>query len=354
MVCECVSGERRLRLTAANFGRDYPELLQFDPGFYWDPAPTGDAVDVQLGGDSPWATLADMADFLRTVVGSERLEPLRVHWKPRCGGRELGSPCEEPAVPLMRLLSPSRSPLMDVLTERRIETHFQPIFRGRSLELWGYECLMRGRTPDGRLVSPDEFMDWARRERMFFMLDRVCRETHVTNAARCLPADARVLINFLPTAIYDPRFCLRTTEAAVRKHHMDPSRIIFEVVETDQINDREHLITILNYYRNAGYGVALDDVGAGYSGLTLMAELNPDLIKIDRGLVARANTSPMHRAICGGLAQMARDAGKLCLAEGIETREQMNLMTDLGVDLYQGFLLGKPAPEPAHRPLIAA
>ena len=234
---------------------------------------------------------------------------------------------------------------------RRIETWFQPVFAAADGELWGHECLARARDEAGEIIPPVELFAAARRERLTFMLDRICRETHIASAGRHqLGIDTHVLINFVPTAIYNPAYCLRTTDRAIERCGLDRGKIIFEVVESEQIDDREHLNALLGHYRRNGYGVALDDVGAGYAGLTMLAEMMPDLVKIDRALVVGAAENRAHHAICAALIRIAHDCGKLALAEGIETDAQWRAMTDLGVDLLQGFRFARPCAEPRHEP----
>jgi len=227
-----------------------------------------------------------------------------------------------------------------------IQTFYQPVFQNDCKSVWGYECLMRGLADDGSLVMPKQLLEWATQERLIFMLDRICRETHIRNAAAVLPDDVAILINFLPTAIYEPSFCLKTTIAAAKSAGIAPNRVIFEVVETEKVLDSDHLSSILNEYRKSGFRVALDDVGSGFAGLTMLADLNPDLIKMDRELVQGAVKSEMHRIIVRALVQIAKASGSLILAEGVETEAELALMKSFGVDLFQGFLLGRPAPFP--------
>jgi EAL domain-containing protein (putative c-di-GMP-specific phosphodiesterase class I) len=236
------------------------------------------------------------------------------------------------------------TPLVKIMQSGGIQTFFQPIFKRDCKTPWGYECLMRGVADDGSRLMPKQLLDWAAQERLIFMLDRICRETHIRNAAACLPDDVSILINFLPTAIYEPAFCLKTTIAAAKSAGIDPSRVIFEVVETEKVDDSNHLASILNEYRKSGFRVALDDVGSGFAGLTMLADLNPDLIKIDRELVEGAAKSEMHSIIIRALVQIAKESGCLVLAEGVETETELTLMKSFGVDLFQGFLLGRPAP----------
>lgn len=202
---------------------------------------------------------------------------------------------------------------------------------------------MRARADDGTIINPAQLLAWARQENLIFMLDRVCRETHIENAGRLVKdSDLHMLINLLPTAIYEPSFCLRTTFAAANRCGVKPERIVFEVVETEYVSDTGHLTRILNEYRNRGFGVALDDMGSGFAGLDLLADLKPDLVKIDRGIVSQAVDSPWHLSICRSLVLLAHDQNKLILAEGIETEAEHQLMSELGVDLVQGFYYGRP------------
>lgn len=138
-------------------------------------------------------------------------------------------------------------------------------------------------------------------------------EIHIARAAASeAGTDHLFLINFLPSVIYEPEFCLRTTVSAIEGTGLRPEQIIFEVVETEAIEDHDHLRDILCYYRNNGFGVALDDLGCGYSGLSLMADLDPDLIKIDRGVVARADESEGHAEVCRAIIGLARSPGAGC------------------------------------------
>lgn len=344
--CQCQTGRRTLVLHAPNMTSVYGELIDFQPGGEWQPEADRDLVRVTVEPESRFASGAAVVNFLRGVIDEPRLRGLRAAWHDHaCGEVQLPADIDDRMKPLLTLLPGGSSPLMDILTQRRIDTWFQPIFRADSGRVWGYECLMRGRAEDDSQISPAQLLEWARQENLLFMLDRICRETHLDSAAACgVPEDAKLLINFLPTAIYDPRFCLRSTEAAAKRNHIDPGRVIFEVVESEEVRDREHLTNILAYYRQAGYGFALDDVGAGYAGLMMLADLDPDLIKIDRALVTRAVDSHLHRTICASLAAIAREHNKLILAEGVETLAEKAVMDDIGVDLYQGFLFAKPAP----------
>jgi len=376
--CECQSGQRVLRVRCKGLQQRYPELVELASSCRWRVVPGGpdehgdDAIELVIGGEGVWDTLGEAINYLRGVLGDERIASLRGRWqaggevstanqnsacptaccKSVCSASDTpgsipGSASAREEMPLTEMSPLDTSELVGLLRDRRIETWFQPVFHAGTHALWGHECLMRGRAADGRIIGPGQLLDWARQEHLIFMLDRVCRETHIENAARHLPGDSAILINFLPTAIYEPSFCLRTTRGAARRARLDASRVIFEVVESEQVTDMDHLRRIIDEYRDAGFRAALDDVGSGYAGLTLLAELSPDLIKIDRELVVKARTSKMHRIICNALTQIAHQSGKRCLAEGIETAREYEIMLDIGVDLVQGYYFGKPSPQPA-------
>jgi len=346
--CSCGSANRTLAVVFGSIMERESVMREVVERFAeeWDENLATAAVKV--GPDCRFAGAAEVRDLLMAVLGTELTPQVRATWLENGAlegqaGRLLRARSIDDLAPV------TDSPLAGMLERRELETWFQPIF-DRNEQVWGYECLMRARDADGAVISPASIIGWANQENLLFMLDRVARETHIASAAARqaeVPPDARFLINFQPTVIYEPAFCLRTTFEALKGTDLSPERFIFEVVETEKVDDHAHLRSILDHYRANGFGVALDDIAAGYSGLTLMAELEPDLIKIDRQVVSRAAESKGHADICESLVSLARRSDKQVLAEGIETGDQFRLMCRLGVDLFQGFLFGRPDPVPA-------
>jgi EAL domain-containing protein (putative c-di-GMP-specific phosphodiesterase class I) len=351
--CDCKSGNRTLVLLAKNFSEDFPEFSVFGAKENWFHYPEYGIVQIEVGTGKRFTSAADVFNFLRAAItDATRLENLRAAWldsKQLLTQQlvQIGLATE----PLSQLAVCDGSEILDILQNRRIESWFQPVIEARTSDVWGYECLMRGRKADGSLVGALQLLEWANKENLKFMLDRVCRETHLENAGRLnFGADCRFLINFLPTAIYQPEYCLQTSLAAMRRSGLTARQVIFEVVETEKVLDTEHLLGILNFYRRNGFGIALDDMGSGYAGLTLLADLKPDLIKIDREIVSKSVNSKSHLNICASLVRMGKDNGQLVLAEGVETSEEVALMESLGVDLFQGYYFGKPEPHPTFMP----
>lgn len=235
--------------------------------------------------------------------------------------------------------------LLDILEQKRLVAWFQPILAADTGALVGYETLLRGRNPDGSIMFPQEIFKLATENDLLFQVDRLARETALKCAAEARIA-GQLFINFVPTAIYDPVHCLRSTVGWARNLGFDPKRIVFEVVETEHIRDVEHLKRILDYYREAGYRVALDDVGSGYASLNLLAALSPDIIKVDMELIRGIEADQRKQSVFDALVGIARKLGIQVLAEGIETEEELAYVADAGAELVQGYLFARPAPTP--------
>lgn len=236
--------------------------------------------------------------------------------------------------------------LVDLLAERRLETHFQPIVRADApTEVFAYECLLRGVDARQTPISPAKLYDTARSAGLLYHLDRVARLQHIA-ASTQLPSEVAVFINFNPTAIYDPQYCLQSTIAAIRQSNLPARNFVFEVVESDHVADIEQLPRILDFYREAGFRVALDDLGAGFSSLNLLSTLRPDFIKLDMQLVRGVDSNPYKGEIVGKLIQGARNLGIQVVAEGIETIGEWNWVATHGADYVQGYLFARPSKHP--------
>lgn len=237
--------------------------------------------------------------------------------------------------------------LWEILAERRLTTMFQPIVQiDNPSNVFAHECLVRGLEPDGTMVPPYKLYDAARNAKMLFHLDRASRLQHI-RAANQHQLDTHIFINFNPTSIYDPEYCLRTTFAAIRNCNIPAERFVFEVVESDHVGDPERLPRILEFYRNAGFRVALDDLGAGFSSLNLLSRLKPDFVKFDMELIRNIDQDTYKSHIVSKLIDVARSVGVTTVVEGIETDGEWHWAIEHGAHLGQGYLFGKPSPQPA-------
>jgi EAL domain-containing protein (putative c-di-GMP-specific phosphodiesterase class I) len=187
--------------------------------------------------------------------------------------------------------------------------------------------------------------DVARSAGLLFNLDRAARLKAIEEASR-FGVETNVFINFNPTSIYDPVYCLRSTVDAVERSGITADRIVFEVTESEEIRDTGQLLDILAFYRRAGFRVALDDLGAGYSSLNLLTELRPDFVKLDMTLVQGVDKDPYKATIAAKLLELAASLGVSTIAEGVETQEQWRWLLANGADYVQGYYFAKPASPP--------
>ncbi len=236
--------------------------------------------------------------------------------------------------------------LVDLMESDRLFAHFHPIVSmANPANIHAHECLLRARGDDGKTIPPFEIFQAASRAELTFHLDRAARLTAIRDAvSHDLPG--KIFINFNPTAIYDPNFCLQTTVRAIHDAGIEPSRLVFEVIESEEISDSKHLKSILQFYRDAGFGVALDDLGAGYASLNLLSSLRPNYIKFDRELVSGIDGDRYRQTVFSKLVEMARELDVKTVAEGVETRSEWDFLASQGVDFAQGFLLCRPDAPP--------
>jgi EAL domain-containing protein (putative c-di-GMP-specific phosphodiesterase class I) len=174
-----------------------------------------------------------------------------------------------------------------------------------------------------------------------YRFDQACRVKAIKGAAQ-LGMRSRLSINFLPNAIYQPEVCIRTTLAAARTHGIAIQNIIFEATEGEVVSDGKRLAEILREYKRMGFLTAIDDFGAGYAGLNLLADFQPDIIKIDMELVRNIHTSRSRQAIARGILRIGADLGIQILAEGVETPGERDFFHHEGVTLMQGYLFSRP------------
>ncbi|AFS52304.1 MULTISPECIES: EAL domain-containing protein [Leptospirillum] len=209
----------------------------------------------------------------------------------------------------------------------------------------GYELLARGEESDGEIIPPLVLIREARSQNRLFHLDRACRLSAIRTVTN-RPESFVYFINFIPSVIYVAEHCLETTMAAIRSSTLSPDQIVFEVTESEYVEDPEHLKSILTYYRKNGFRYALDDVGEGYNTIERLRFLEPDIIKLDRKWVSGVHNHPDKQEKARQIYDAARETGATCLAEGVEEPEEALVLKQMGYFWQQGYLYGKPAPFP--------
>lgn len=214
---------------------------------------------------------------------------------------------------------------------------YQPIVDFRNRSIFAHEALVRGIRGESAASVLARVNDDNR-----YRFDQTCRSKAVEGAAK-LGIREFLSINFLPNAVYEPGACIRSTFEAAQRFQFPKEKIIFEVVEGENVSDRPHLINIFQEYRRFGFKTAIDDFGAGYAGLNLLAEFQPDIIKVDMDLVRDIQDSKPKQAIVEGIVYTCQKLGIKVLAEGVETKGERDFLLSCGVNYFQGYLFCKPA-----------
>jgi EAL domain-containing protein (putative c-di-GMP-specific phosphodiesterase class I) len=213
---------------------------------------------------------------------------------------------------------------------------FQPIFDLERGEIFAHEALLRG--PDGGPAAGIlDKIEAARR----YTFDQTCRVRAIELAAAYGMREA-LAINLMPNALQDPDACIARTVSAAERSGFPAERIVFEFTEAERIADAGHLGRVVERYRACGFRTAVDDFGAGYSGLGLLAELQPDIIKVDMKLVRGLDADPVRQTILHSVSDLAARLGILVVAEGVETAGELGCLMEIGITLVQGFLLARP------------
>ncbi len=222
---------------------------------------------------------------------------------------------------------------------------FQPFVDVTTGGIFGYEALVRGPNQEGAGVILGKVNDSNR-----YQFDQACRVKAIGLAAK-LGLEGVLSINFLPNAIYRPETCIRATLEAAKELNFSTSRLMFEVTEGERVSDHSHLTNIFKEYKRIGFKTAIDDFGAGYSGLNLLAEFQPDYIKLDMALTRNIDKDRVRRAIVHGIVSTCQELNMRIIAEGIESAGECLALQDEGVTLFQGYFFAKPGFE--HLPRIS-
>lgn len=244
----------------------------------------------------------------------------------------------------LRRLDASTYELTELMRDGRLATLFQPIVDPRSRGICGFEALTRGPS-DSWLHSPQNLFEAARRAGVKVELDFVCMQ----NAFRRFVA-ARVagqlFINVSPDSIYEESNFATRFLGYAKDAELAPDRIVIELTEESLLDDYARLRSALQRLRDAGCSIAIDDLGAGSSGLRTWSELKPDFVKIDRYFVSGIDADATKLEFVRSILDMGRAIGCRVIAEGVETDRECRELVDLGLDRLQGHLFGRPSAAP--------
>ena len=222
--------------------------------------------------------------------------------------------------------------LREVLDNCRYGTVFQPIFQILENRVVGFEALARFQSAPYR--PPNEWFDDATQVGLLKELEDTLRQDALAHL-KALPPVAYLSLNVTPFAVLDPGFADSLSAYPLE-------RLVLEITEHDCVEDYAKIAQALAPLRQKGVRLAVDDAGAGYASFRHILKLKPDIIKLDRSLIERIDSSSDQRTLATALVQFSEAVGSQTLAEGVETQEELSVLRDLGVKLVQGYLLGRP------------
>jgi EAL domain-containing protein (putative c-di-GMP-specific phosphodiesterase class I) len=230
--------------------------------------------------------------------------------------------------------------LQDILLRERVVTAYQPILRMQEGTIMGFEALSRGPRGSG-LDSAAEMFEAAETHGLRVELDRLCRKRALLSSAR-IPSNAKIFVNTLPATMRDPQFRDKALIDFLEKAQVAPDRIVIEITEQEVIRNHAMFRDTMDYFKALGMSFAVDDVGAGYSGLDTIARLRPAYLKIDIGLVRDVHVIPVNRQMVKALIALGHGMEAEVIAEGVQNEEETQVLRAMGVDFGQGYHLARP------------
>ncbi len=234
----------------------------------------------------------------------------------------------------------------EIIKEERISPVYQPIVSLSTGEIFGYEALSRFdlQRNESDTVSTRDIFQTAYQSGQLWDLERLCRKKAL-EGARHISHGLKLFLNVSPNVIHDNQFRSGFTNKYLNKYGISATDVVFELTEHMAIENMDSFKSVLNHYRRQGYETALDDVGAGESGLNTLLALNPTYLKLDMEIIRDIEKHHNKRSLVKAFVQFANTSNTILIAEGIETEKELAVLSELGVDYGQGFYLGRPEPQ---------
>lgn len=229
---------------------------------------------------------------------------------------------------------------LNVLEKKQIRTVFQPIVSLRNGSVYGYEALSRG-PQDSPMHSPGVLFDCAEKYGKVWELELLCRITAIETLS-AMNRSIKLFLNVNPQVIHDEKFKIDFTKEYLSYYNLNPQDLIFEITERGSVNNINDFIKTIDYYKAQNYKIAIDDAGAGYSGLNLISDIRPHFLKLDMNLIRDIDKDILKQALMKSLTEFASLTNTLLVAEGIETPSELAKLIEIGVNYGQGYYLQRP------------
>jgi EAL domain-containing protein (putative c-di-GMP-specific phosphodiesterase class I) len=235
-----------------------------------------------------------------------------------------------------------RGRLQKILLEENVTTVYQPIIDIKNKTVYGYEALTRG-PKNSEIEAPLILFTLAEEIGLLFDLDRLCRKRCIVNARGKQPGK-KLFVNTLPNLIFDPEFGAKAFIEFLNENQIPINDVVFEITERNAVEQFSKFRDALSYYIDAGIDIAIDDVGAGYSSLEAIVEIRPTYVKIDASIVRGIADSEVKQDMLKALKLLSKSVGAKLVAEGVETKADLQVLIDFEIEYIQGYYFAKPGP----------
>lgn len=226
----------------------------------------------------------------------------------------------------------------ELLQDKNVNTVYQPIVGLVTGGIMGYEALSRG-PADTFFANPENLFSYAEKTNQLFVLEKLAREKAMFHFGENI-LKHKLFININPMVVHDRSFIADDIKAALSELGASPDQVVFEITERTNIENFNAFRKSLQYYRQHGFLVAIDDAGSGYSSLQAILELQPDFIKIDLSLIRDIDKIRNKQVLVETFVAFSEKTGSQIIAEGIENQNELSCLQELGVPLGQGFFFG--------------
>jgi len=233
-----------------------------------------------------------------------------------------------------------RDEFFTILNDKNIETLLQPIISLRDASVYGFEALSRG-PKESSFHFPTTLFEYADKYESTWALESLCRKKALEKAG-ALQFDSKLFINVSPNIIQDPEFIKGFTKEYLDSISLNSENIIFEITEKEAAQNISNFTEIVNNYQDQQYMIAIDDAGAGYSGLNLISDLKPDFIKLDMKLIRNIHKDVTKQSLVKSMSEFCSLTNTRLIAEGIEEEDELIKLIELGVHYGQGYFIQKP------------
>ena len=234
--------------------------------------------------------------------------------------------------------------LQDIIEHQKLSSLFQPIVSLANKDIYAYEALIRGPS-DSSLHNPLNLFSAAERFGETLALEQACRKVSIRQFSE-LHLSKKLFLNVSPEVLLDPNFKKGETLAFLNQLGVSASRVVIEITEHQPTDNYQLMRDAISHYRAMGFEIALDDLGAGYSGLRLWTELMPDYVKIDRHFIQDIDKDPIKFNFVRSIQSMASATNCRVIAEGVETEEEYHAVEKIGVQYSQGYYFARPKANP--------